>query len=79
VIAGEQYHRPDRIGLVLDRVVLPSVPFLAAYEVWPGASAEPPACQLLDGIARNSKVCVTSPDRTITRWALEPRTVGLFD
>jgi len=78
MIQGEQRHRPDLVGLILDRVALPAGTFIVAYEVWPGASAEPTASQLLDSLVRNSKVCVISPGKAIRCWEAERSTAGLF-
>ena len=77
-MSREQRHRPDLVGLVLDVVALPS-PFVAAYEVWPGASAEPEARQLLERIAQHSRIYVIAPERALRYWQAEQRTVGLFD
>jgi hypothetical protein len=77
-ILGEQQHRPDLLGLILDVVVFSNATFIVAYEVWAGARTEPTASQLLDLIAANSKVCVISPARAMTYWKIEQRTAGLF-
>jgi hypothetical protein len=79
LISDEQQHRPDLVGLVLDVVVLSTETLVVAYEVWPGASEEPIASQLLDRIASNSKVCIIAPGRAITYWKVQQRAAGLFD
>lgn len=60
--------RPDRLGLVLDVVVLPGTSFIAAYEVWPGAGAAPAAVRLLEDLGRGAEARLVMHGRAITRW-----------
>jgi hypothetical protein len=78
LISGDE-HRPDRIGLVLDVIVSSMGSYVAAYEVWQGASAQPRAGQLLDGVAQTLKVTVISPDRANSCLAAKQASGSIFD